>query len=406
MTPFMRLQLAAALVLNLGGGLQSQAPPPDYLGSGIARIRAGEFQLGIMMLNEVVASWSKADAATVARAHAYRAQAFLGLNQPEDARAAALLALKANPAIVIRAADYSPDVVRLFEEMRRPVKAVSPEVAAAVAEQSGNDNAAFAAYVAAYQALPNPAPADADRRLREKIIALAQRMTPPPVIPDNARAHYAKAEQLIEAQAVLGAAGTSSLEAAARELQGAIRIAPWWGDAAWQLATVLQRLQHVDAALLNLNLYRIADPDGYARATAGTAPAAPPAARAETSSPAPRTASLYIYWPPQTREKGAPKVYCDGTLIGELKKGRFIAIAVPGGTHTIKLNKVEAFSFEPGKSYYLRASIEGFARWTPLTVRMVDPAEAEEELRQKSVAPNDAKHTYTHQCGAPAAAGR
>jgi len=207
---------------------------------------------------------------------------------------------------------------------------------------------------------------------------------------------------------VLGGAGTASLEAAAKELQRAIRVAPWWGDAAWKLATVLQQLQRVDDALINLNMYRLADPSGYARATAATAAAEPPAARPPVAAaahpvvaaPAPRTASVYIYWPPQQRVKGAPKVYCDGVLVAELQKGHFVALAVAGGTRAIKLSDAQTFSFEPGRSYYLRASLEGFHRWAPFTVRLVDPAEAEAELRGKSIAANDPRRTYTHQCGA------
>lgn len=397
--------VAAAGVLALSIPASGQTPSVDYLGTGIARVRSGDFQPGITMLDEVVAPWSSADAATIARAHAYRAQGFLGLNQPENARAAVLLALKANPRMSVTAASYSAELVRLFNEARRRASAVSPEIAAAVSEQTWNYRDAFAGYVAAYQGLPDPAPAEDDRRLREKIIALARRLDPPPVIPEDARTHYAKAEQLIAAQAVLGGAGTASLEAAAKELQRAIRAAPWWGDAAWKLATVLQQLQRVDAALINLNMYRLADPGGYARATAATAVAEPPAARAEVAA-APRTASVYVYWPPQQRVKGAPEVYCDGVLIGKLQKGRFIALAVAGGSHTIKLSNAEAFSFEPGKSYFLRVSLEGFHRWAPFTLRLVDPPEAEAELREKSIAANDPGRTYTHQCTAPAAERR
>lgn len=405
---------AAAGILMLAVPASGQTTPPDYLRTGIERVQTGDFQGGITMLDEVVAPWSRADVATRARAHAYRAQAFLGLNQPESALAAALLALKANPRISVTAANYSADVVRLFDEARRPASAVSPEIAAAVAEQTWNYRDAFAGYVTAYQGLPDPAPAEDDRRLREKIIALARRLDPPPAIPQDARAHYSKAEQLLEAQAVLGGAGTASLEAAADELQRAIQAAPWWGDAAWKLATVLQQLQRVDAALINLNMYRLADPGGYARATAATAAAAPPAAHPavaapahpEVAAPAPRTASVYIYWPPQQRVKGAPKVYCDGVLVAELQKGHFVGLAIPGGTHTIKLSNAETFSFEPGKRYYLRASLEGFHRWAPFTVRLVDPAAAETELREKSIGSNDPRRTYAHQCGAPSAARR
>lgn len=400
------LTVAGAWLLIAAGLAPGQTPSPDVLRAGIERVRSGDFQPGITMLDEVVAPWSGADAATMARAHAYRAQGFLGLNQPENARAAVLLALKANPRISVTAANYSADLVRLFTELRRPGAIVPPEVTAAVAEQTWNYRDAFAGYVAAYQGLPDPASAEDDGRLRGKIIALARRLDPPPVIPQAARTHYSKAEEVIAAQAVLGGGGQASLEAAARELQRAIRAAPWWGEAALKLATVLQQLQRVEAALLNLNLYRLADPAGYERTMAASAAAkapAPPAARAEVAAAAPRTASVYIYWPPQQREKGAPKVYCDGLLVAELQKGRFIALAIPGGTHTIKVNEAATFTFEPGKRYYLRASIEGFHRWAPLTLRLVDPPEAEAEIRDKSVAPNDARRTYTQQCTAAAA---
>lgn len=395
--------VAAAGVLILSSQASGQTASPDDLRTGIARVQAGDFQLGIKMLDEVVAPWSRADAATMARAHAYRAQAFLGLNQPENARAAALLALKADPHLSVTGPDYSADVVRLFDEGRRPTSIVSPEIAAAVAEQTWNYRDAFAGYVAVYQDLPDPAPLEDDRRLREKIIALARRLDPPPAIPQDARTHYSKAEQLLAAQAVLGSAGSASLEAAAGELQRAIRAAPWWGEAAWKLATVLQQLQRVDAALLNLNMYRLADPGGYARAMASSAVEKPPVARPEVAPAPPRTASVYVYWPPQQRVTGAPKVYCNGILVAELQKGRFIALAVRGGTHTIKLSKDETYSFEPGERYYLRASREGLFRWAPFTVRLVDPAVAEAELREMSVAPNDPGHTYTQQCPAPPA---
>jgi hypothetical protein len=277
----------------------AQTPATDYLAGGVARIESGDFQLGIMMLNEIVAPGSKSSAAQVARAHAYRAQGFLGLGRPADARAAVLLALRADPKLAVTAPPYSAAVVKLFEDARRSTASVSPEIAAAAAEQAGDYPGAFAAYVKAYQALPDPLPADDDRRLREKIVTLARRLTTPPAIPPDARAHYTKAEQLIEAQALLGNAGSASLDAAVAALQAAIRAAPWWPDATFKLATLQQKQQRVDAALINLNLYRLADPDGYAKATAVKAEAERPAARPDAAPAVPRMASVYVYWPPQ-----------------------------------------------------------------------------------------------------------
>lgn len=377
----------------------SQTQTPDYFTSGVARIQAGDFQLGIMTLNEVVDPGSKADAATVARAHVYRAQGFLGLNRRDDARAAALLALKANPGISVTAPPYSSAVVELFAEVRRPAVAASPEIAAAAAEQQGNYQEAFAAYVAAYQKLPTPAPTEDDRRLREKIISLARRLPTPPAIPQDARAHFNKAQELIQAQAVLGNAGAASLKAAATELEGAIRVAPWWPEATFQLAAVLQQLQLVDAALMNLNLYRLADPEGYAKTAAPKATTVTAPARKDAAA---GVASVYIYWPPQVRSRGTPKVYCDGFLVAELQKGRFINLGVPAGAHEIKFSgKTEKFSFEPGNTYYVRGSQEGFTRWSPFNLRLVDSNEGAAELQEKSIAANDARRTYTNQCAAP-----
>lgn len=352
-----------------------------------------------MMLNEVVAAEAKTDGAIRARAHAYRAEGFLGLNRPEEARAAATLALKAEPGISVTAPPHSAAVVELFVEIRRPSAAASPEITGAAAEQEGKYQEAFAAYVTAYHMLPIPAPAADDRRLREKIILMARRLDAPPVIPQDARAHVRKAQELIEAQAVLGPAGAASLKAAAVELQSAIRLAPWWAEATFQLATVLQQLQSVEGALLNLNLYRVADPDGYAKVIAATTKAAeaPPELAAATV----RVASVYVYWPPQVRSRGTPKVHCDGFLVAELQKGRFVALAIPGGAHDIKLSgKSATFTFEPGHTYYLRASQEGFTRWSPFTLQLVTPSEGAAELREKSIASNDPRRTYSNQCAA------
>jgi tetratricopeptide (TPR) repeat protein len=389
------LGLAAGVVV-FSTAAAGQTPSIDYLRNGIARVEAGDFQLGVMMLNEVVAPGSKADAATIARAHAYRAQGFLGLKQPDNARAAAMLAVKADANLSITSPPFARDLVALFEEIRRPAAAPSPETAAAIAEQAGNQQEAFAAYVAAYQALSVPAPLEDDRRLREKIITLARRLGPP-AIPQDARAHYTKADQLLAAQEILKTGRTASLEAAAIELQSAVRIAPWWADATFKLAKVLQELQRVDAALMNLELYRLADPEGYAKATAATVTASPE--RSDARVEPPRAATVHLYWPKQSRGGGPKKTYCDGVLVAELRDGHFIALTVPGGSHNFKVtSKSETFLFEPGKNYYVRASVEGFPAMFKL--RLVDANEAAAELREKSITANEPAHTYSNQCTA------
>lgn len=410
----MRRRIAAAVLPGLcliyAHGL-AQQPVPDYLAAGIARVESGDFRMGIMTLNEVVDPASKASARDVARAHAYRAQAYLGLDQPERARAAALLALKADQAIAISAPPFSPDLAKLFGDVRAPVPA-DPEAAAAAAAKSGNYQKAFLDYLSAYQALPNPAPAADDRRLRERIIEVVGRLQTKPAIPEEASAHFDKASQLLEAEAVLGASEAASNEAAA-ELQAAIRLAPWWPEATFKLAGVLQRLQRLDAALLNLNLYRMADPEGYAAATAPqpavvaeTRPAAErEAAASRPAIPSTQPALVYIYWPPQFAGGGRPEVYCDGNHIADLQNRRFIELYVSPGTHDIRFHKKTApFSFEAGGKYYLRASAEGM--FPQGTIRLVGADEGAREMHDEGVVSNDPRRTLTNQCNVPPPAAK
>lgn len=79
-----------------------------------------------MTLNEVVSPTANADAAMVARAHAYRAQANLGLDQPERARAAALLALQADPSLIVSSAHQWADIPHDSSSVRSPLTKAHP----------------------------------------------------------------------------------------------------------------------------------------------------------------------------------------------------------------------------------------------------------------------------------------
>ncbi len=236
-------------VLAITVELSAQAgPTEEHFKTGVAQIEAGDFLIGLMTLNEVVAPASNADLRTVARAHVYRAQANLGLRQPLRARTAALLALKADASVIVTAPQFSAAVVTLFDELRRP-GGVDWEATGLAAEKSGRYYEAFTAYLNAFQALPDPAPAGDDHRLRERIIEVVARLETRPAIPQEASDHLAKATQLLEAEALFGGAGTASSAAAAAELRQAIRFAPWWPDATFKLAGLLQKLQRLDEAL-------------------------------------------------------------------------------------------------------------------------------------------------------------
>ena len=381
----------------------AQQTAADPLKSGIARVEAGDFRMGIMTLNEVIDPDSTASASDQARAHAYRAQAYLGLNEPERARAALLLALKADASVKVTAPPFSLALVNLFEAVTAPADA-NHEATAAAAAAAGNYQQAFVHYLSAYEALPDPAPTADDRRLRERIIDVVRRLNTRPAIPAEAAAHFDKATQLLEAEAVLGAGGTATAEAAATELQRAIRIAPWWPEATFKLAGLEQKLQRVDAALINLNLYKRADPEGYAAATAPKT-ALPREAAAPRLASRPATAvippaTIYVYWLPTSRSFGKhPKTLCDGQQVAELGAGRFIKLTAPPGAHTIKFyNKDISRSFDSGKEHYVRIDIEGFP--AHFALKAVKPEDARAEMEARKITPNDANRTFALECAA------
>ena len=216
-------------------------------------------------------------------------------------RGFAAQALAADPNIAINAPEFPPAVVAMFGELRRPANR-DPEAEGDAASQTGGLQEALLAYLRAYQALPEPAAAAADQRLREKIVRVVQKMATKPVVSDDARSHLSKAQDLLDAEAILGGAVGKASEQAAVELRQAIRLAPWWGDATFRLATVQQRLNRVDEALVNLGIYRLADPEGFAaragRAAPRDASAAPPVAAAPPVVPKPSgPAMIYISGP-------------------------------------------------------------------------------------------------------------
>jgi tetratricopeptide (TPR) repeat protein len=310
--------------------------------------------MGIMTLNEVVDPASTASPSDRARAHAYRAHAFLGLDEPERARAALQLAISADPSFAITAPPFSAALVKLSEAVRAP--GTDREAAGAAAENAGDYQVAFVHYLAAYEALPDPAPLADDRRVREKIVTVVGRLKARPAIPAAASDHYNKATQLLEAEAVLGGGGTATAEAAAAELERAISIAPWWPEATFKLAGLQQKLQRVDAALVNLNLYRLADPEGYAAATAPKSAATPvdsrPSAPRPAAAPAapPAEPSVIYFYRTKAIWMGTAsgmEAYCNGARMGDLRNGRYFAVRLDPGEHTCYLDATGMKKSEP-----------------------------------------------------------
>lgn len=274
-----------------------------------------------------------------------------------------------------------------------------PERMAQTAEKLGLHQDAFGAYLRAYQNLPEPAPADAERRLRERIITVASRLPTKPAIPAAASAHFATASSVLDADTLLGGVGAGPLANAEAELMSAIRLAPWWPDATFKLATVLQRLQRFDEAMANLNLYRLADPAGYAAAIAakGGAPGPPKELAAANTSPA----TVYIYWPKQVRGDGRRKVTCDGFHVADLSNRRFVVLNVTAGMHNIGVHdRALPLSFESGQKYYIRANVSGFP--ARIDIQQAPTEEGEADLRDDDMSANDPRRTYSIECNAGA----
>ncbi len=401
--------LVVACLLWFPAPVAAQAPPAAAsLDTGISQVQEGDFFGAIVTLNAVVtqASMRPQDAPIVGRAHAFRAQAYIGLDQLERARAAVLLALKSDPNVAT--VGLSPGVIALLDEVR-PSGAQDPEMTGDTAERVGNFQLAFDGYLKAYQELPEPlAPAN-DQRLREKIIRIVPKLAVTPPIPQQARDHATKAQDLVDAEAILGGGTGAASQQAAAELRRAIRLAPWWGDVTFRFATLLQKLQRGEEALANLTLYRLADPEGFAARAERAAPR-DAAARPITPPPAKPAgpALIYIYWPEQQRGNGRQKLYCNGHQVAELQNNRFVMLKAAAGTHDLAFrDKHVSAVVDAGGEYYYRASIEGHWQFAMgPEIRLTAPDAATDEIRKQDVKANDARRTSSAECNAAPAAKR
>lgn len=361
------------------------------LAEGIAQLHTGDSFRALITLNDAVGQFlNQPDASrALARAHAYRALAYMRMDQPERANASALLALKADPDIALAGPDFTPDVVALFDAARRPATA-NPETTAQAAEQAGRVQEAFLGYLSAYQALPHPPPPADDLRLRQKIVTVSLKLPAQPVIPPEARTHFDRAQALLDADVALGGtSGAAAAQAAEAELRQAVRAAPWWPEAAFTLATVLQKLQRVDEALNNLSLSRRAE---------RPAPAAAPERR-KTATSVIAPATIIVYRPAVSRGSMAkPKVLCDGTAVAQLLNGSFVTMTTAPGSHIVKMNRKELpFVAESGRAYYFR--VGGGA----LSFTVASPDEAAAEMREGKLTVNDPRRTFSTECRTPSA---
>ncbi len=121
-------------------------------------------------------------------------------------------------------------------------------------EVGGKLREALTYYVAALQSTSQGS--DADRRLREKMISLAQRIQPPPAVPEEAQRFAVRG-----GTAIREAKNVSDLQEAITEFTKALRIAPWWPDAYFNLGVAQEKAGQLNEAVRSLKLYLLAAPN-------------------------------------------------------------------------------------------------------------------------------------------------
>lgn len=94
-----------------------------------------------------------------------------------------------------------------------------------------------------------------DGSTRRLIIKLASELKPAPVIPEEARKHF------VEGTAIVKAAKNPAQQAlAAQSFTEALKVAPWWGDAYYNLGVAQELAEEYDAAEQAFNFYLLSDP--------------------------------------------------------------------------------------------------------------------------------------------------
>lgn len=129
----------------------------------------------------------------------------------------------------------------------------SEENAAQAAEQSGKLREALSGYVTALGKAA--AGSTEERRIRESIIRVAQRISPRPPLPEEAR------NRMIRGRAAFKMAKTpAEMKEAADEFQRAANAAPWSGDAYFNLALALEKAESYPTAIESYRLYLLTEP--------------------------------------------------------------------------------------------------------------------------------------------------
>ncbi len=147
-----------------------------------------------------------------------------------------------------------PVLILFMAVTTSPVLAADEEALGRTAEQAGKTRQALNHYVAALQSTSEGS--SKDQQLREKIIKLAQKIQPPPALPEEAHRHMARGEAFVGT-----ARDKNGFLRAAGEFQATALAAPWLADAYYNLGIVQDKAGLYQQATRNLKLYLLAAPN-------------------------------------------------------------------------------------------------------------------------------------------------
>ena len=103
--------------------------------------------------------------------------------------------------------------------------------------------------------------APGDKALRERIIKLGAEIKPPPAIPEEANRFLVRGNVFQKE-----ARDASGYELAIGAYRDALRLAPWWGDAYFNLAVALESAGKLDEAIASLRFFLSSTASGGAEA--------------------------------------------------------------------------------------------------------------------------------------------
>ncbi len=132
------------------------------------------------------------------------------------------------------------------------MKSNQEETAGDSAMAGGKPGEALSHYISALLS----AHPEGDQKLRKKIINLVVSTGQRPSMPDKVQEHSDRAQSFMKR-----AQGTEGYEQAIAELEAALLIAPWWGEAYFNLGLLLEKVGDYEGAVGSLRLYLLSAPD-------------------------------------------------------------------------------------------------------------------------------------------------